>query len=192
MAESRAVIDRIRSRDLYRCVEAKTFAWKLERRLRQSVTAEHIVQAAKALFGSTEQEEEQESSVEIHVSPGSNANERPSAEFVESLSPKHVIVDISKLHYGMKDRNPIDFVKFYGKHNIDRVLFFFPLYWECSGILTFDFFDCWGLKVAFTADAGDFTTLFPSCFGEILLRIYTREARYVVCYLEIFSLSYVL
>ena len=39
---------------------------------------------------------------------------------VESLREEHVIVDVSEMHYGMKEKNPLRFVKFYSKKHPDR------------------------------------------------------------------------
>jgi deoxynucleoside triphosphate triphosphohydrolase SAMHD1 len=36
-------------------------------------------------------------------------------EDIRDLTPDKVIVTFSVMHYGMKDKNPLDFVKFYPK-----------------------------------------------------------------------------
>jgi deoxynucleoside triphosphate triphosphohydrolase SAMHD1 len=35
------------------------------------------------------------------------------AQIVKTLTVDHIIVDFSTMHYGMKDKNPLDFVRFY-------------------------------------------------------------------------------
>jgi len=37
-------------------------------------------------------------------------------EDIGDLTPDKVIVTFSTMHYGMKDKNPLDFVKFYSKN----------------------------------------------------------------------------
>ena len=69
-------------------------------KLREAFTPERIVQAAKAYFDE-------------------NVLERPPEELLCSLSEEHVVVDLAILHYGMKDKNPVDSVKFYGKRHPD-------------------------------------------------------------------------
>ena len=39
---------------------------------------------------------------------------------VFDLNIDDIIVDISMMHHGMKQRNPVDFIKFYSKHNTGR------------------------------------------------------------------------
>lgn len=86
LAKSRAIFDRIRTRDLYRIIDYKAFGYEHRERCRQLITPERIADAAKAL------------------SPHENA---PSAE--------EVIVDICPMHYGMQEKNPLDFINFYSK-----------------------------------------------------------------------------
>jgi deoxynucleoside triphosphate triphosphohydrolase SAMHD1 len=45
------------------------------------------------------------------------------------LEVKHVIVDLSPMHYGMKDKNPLDFIKFYSKNFPDREIL--PVIFGC-------------------------------------------------------------
>lgn len=70
----------------------------------------------------------------------------------------------------MKDKNPIDSVKFYGKHKPDGMVQCLLLYHE-------DLNDVVCHIDSFNAQEGDFSTLMPSVFGEILLRVYTKEDR---------------
>jgi deoxynucleoside triphosphate triphosphohydrolase SAMHD1 len=76
-------------------------------------TPENIVAAARALPVILEEEE----------LPKANAEDADdgSPELVpgtaSELKPEHIIVDFSHMHHGMKDKNPLDFIKFYSKHN---------------------------------------------------------------------------
>ena len=45
-------------------------------------------------------------------------------EDISDLTPNKVIVTFSTMHYGMKDRNPLDFVKFYSKNRPNGMLYY--------------------------------------------------------------------
>ncbi|KAK7696469.1 hypothetical protein QCA50_001126 [Cerrena zonata] len=70
---------------------------------------------------------------------------------VKALESKHVIVDLAPMHYGMGDRNPLEKVKFYSKRSPNACL---------------------------SAEPGDISLLMPAVFGEVLLRVYTRDSRF--------------
>jgi len=55
------------------------------------------------------------------------------------------------MHYGMKDKSPLEFVKFYPKNRPN----------EC-----------------FYAKRGDLSLLMPANFAEVLLRVYTKDVRF--------------
>lgn len=93
---ARDILCRIHKRDLYRMVDWKVFPWAFQYDCRQIFTPERIVRAAQA--------DERE-----HA-----AGERA---LLDALRPEHVVVDISMMHYGMKDKNPLDTVSFYSKLN---------------------------------------------------------------------------
>ncbi|KAG7441654.1 HD-domain/PDEase-like protein [Guyanagaster necrorhizus] len=67
------------------------------------------------------------------------------------LTPDDVIVSFSPMHYGLLDENPLRHVKFYSKARPD---------------------------VCAIAQPGDYSSLVPSVFGEVLLRVYTKKAEY--------------
>ncbi|KAL5530824.1 hypothetical protein ACEPAF_7082 [Sanghuangporus sanghuang] len=140
LAESRRILERIRRRDLYRCVDWGTFRYDLLSRLKKLISPEQIVHAAKELFR-----------FDLDGKPGRSRSRGPNQDIVASLSVEDVIVDFSTLHFGMKEKNPIDFVRFYGKHNVYQ---------------------------SFKAGAGELSTLIPACFAEIQLRIYAKESIY--------------
>lgn len=45
------------------------------------------------------------------------------AEDIGDLTPDKVVVTFSTMHYGMKDKNPLDFVKFYPKSRPNGMLY---------------------------------------------------------------------
>ncbi|KAJ2929353.1 hypothetical protein H1R20_g7742, partial [Candolleomyces eurysporus] len=67
------------------------------------------------------------------------------------LTADDIIVDITTMHYGMKEHNPVDFTKFYSKKHPDK-----PMH----------------------AGPGDYSGLRPSIHAEILLRIFTKKPEY--------------
>ena len=79
-------------------VDWKVFPWAFQHDCREIFTPEKIVRAAQAA--------EREHSAEVSA-------------LLDELAPEHVIVDISMMHYGMKDKNPLDTVSFYSKHDAD-------------------------------------------------------------------------
>jgi hypothetical protein len=94
------IFDRIRTRDLYKTVDYKVFNWEYYELCQKYITPERIVEAAKALPSDT---------VDGDLSQSGGVT-------VDSLSANHVIVTLTPMHYGMKEKNPLDFVKFYSKH----------------------------------------------------------------------------
>ena len=86
-------MNRINSRDLYKTVDYKVFAWDWKGHLRKFFNPGAIVSAVKAR--KPENDEEQAA--------------------LEELSTQHVIIDEAVLHYGMGNSNPIDKIRFYSK-----------------------------------------------------------------------------
>jgi len=129
LGEAQEILNRITSRDLYKTVDYKVFAWEWKEHLRRFFNPEAIVAAAKS------------------HNP-KNDEERAA---LEELSTQHVIIDEAVLHYGMGNTNPIDKIRFYSKRKPH----------ECS-----------------KAEPGDISSLMPATFGEVLLRIYTRDVRF--------------
>ncbi|KDQ65179.1 hypothetical protein JAAARDRAFT_168116 [Jaapia argillacea MUCL 33604] len=137
LAEARAILNRVTTRRLYKCVDYKVIDWADRQWFRDNVTPEKIVEAAKNhTLSESEYHENEEDTGLVEL---------------EDLEPKHVIVDLAPMHYGMQDKNPLDFVKFYSKHNPDK----------CA-----------------TPGPGDVSLLMPAKFAEVLLRIYTKEDRF--------------
>ncbi|KAJ3738035.1 hypothetical protein EV360DRAFT_77198, partial [Lentinula raphanica] len=69
---------------------------------------------------------------------------------LDDLTVDDIFVEQSTLHYSMKEENPINHVKFYSKTgNCDQ------------------------------ADGGDYSTLRPLVFAEVLLRVFTKKAEFL-------------
>ncbi|PPR04920.1 hypothetical protein CVT24_007164 [Panaeolus cyanescens] len=119
---ARAIIDRIRVRDLYQCVDYKCISWPARRPFLEYITPQRIVDAANALA--------QESGQDVDI------------------LKDDVVVDSSIMHYGMKQSNPLDSVKFYSKRSAD---------------------------VCAHPQPGDYSLLMPTYFAEVLLRIFSKN-----------------
>ncbi|KAF7300972.1 Glycoside hydrolase family 3 protein [Mycena indigotica] len=125
---SRDLLDDIDIRNLYKLVDDTFVDWENQRIFRQRMTSQRIVEAAKRI-----------------------AAEEAESLDLGSLTPETVIVDQTTMHYGMKEKNPLDFVKFYSKHNPD----------QCA-----------------LAQRGDYSTLLPQYFAEIKLSVITKLPQY--------------
>ncbi|PPQ80277.1 hypothetical protein CVT26_008850 [Gymnopilus dilepis] len=154
LAESRAIFDRIRTRQLYKCVDFKVIDWPMRHLFREHVTPTRIVEECKRILAensarstasstpSTERSETE--SLGSEVEAGESGEEG-------GLSISDVIVDFSTMHYGMKDKNPVDSVRFYSKRR--------P-------------------RESMQAGPGEYSNLRPLYFAEELLRVYTKKAEY--------------
>ena len=114
LAEARAILHRIRVRDLYKSVDFKVFPWHCKGELKKVFTPEAVVAAFKKLY--------RECKVLKDASPHLSELAHVAEEDADALGPEHVIIDHAPRHHGMQDRNPLDFVKFYSKHNPNREL----------------------------------------------------------------------
>ena len=95
LSEARTILNRIVSRDLYRMVDYKVFAWEWKGHLRKFFSPEAIVSAAK---------------LQLHTPENSGE-----WDALRELSTQHVIIDEAVLHYGMGNSNPIEKIRFYSK-----------------------------------------------------------------------------
>jgi hypothetical protein len=77
-------------------VDRQIFSWERRTTCKEYITPESIVGAAKGL---------------------SLQFTGRDSDLLESLSERDVIVDVADITYGMKDKNPVDFVRFYSKHD---------------------------------------------------------------------------
>lgn len=144
LEEAKAIFKRIRIRDLYKCVDYKVIDWPLRDTFRENVTPERIVEEAKkaaealskkGLLGTEKREDQND-----------NVDNDPD---YQSLTSDDVIVDFSIMHYGMKERNPLDSIEFYSKRRPND---------------------------SAKAERGDYSNLMPAYFAEVLLRVYTKNA----------------
>ncbi|GBE79040.1 HD-domain/PDEase-like protein [Sparassis crispa] len=153
LAEARAIFFRITTRNLYRMVDYKVFEWSYIDHCRRYFTPERIVDAVKRLPATLLASREVED-LDTEEGEGEGKSEgvgEPIDGDIAALEPRHVIVDLSRMHYGMKDKNPLDSVKFYSKQHPNR---------------------------SRKAELGDISLLMPQTFGEVLLRVYTRDPRF--------------
>ena len=92
------MLKRIRVRDLYRCVDRWNLDFAAERTTKEYITKERIHKKALELGNG-----------------------------VGDLEVDDIIVDISMMHHGMKDKNPVDNVQFYDKTNLSEFYTLFPM-----------------------------------------------------------------
>ncbi|KAJ3523594.1 hypothetical protein NM688_g8701 [Phlebia brevispora] len=130
LAKAREIFQKINLRQLYKEVDSNVFIWEQKQRCRAHFTPEAIVLAAKRICQGT-----------------------PHEELAQGLTAEHVIVDMAEMHYGMKDANPLDTVRFYSKRRPNKAL---------------------------KAEPGCISHIMPDRFGEVLLRVYTRDRRSVL------------
>lgn len=90
MANSRAIFDRIRSRDLYKMVDYKVLGWEYKDICREHITPQRIADSINAM---------------------------PANQKALKVPANDIIVDLSPMHYGMQDKNPLDFIHFYSKNH---------------------------------------------------------------------------
>ncbi|KAJ7799695.1 hypothetical protein B0H14DRAFT_2902501 [Mycena olivaceomarginata] len=126
---ARAIFDRVRIRDLYKFVDQRVVQWEKREVFSEYITRERIVDEARRL-----------------------AAQEGTLDELAELTPDSVIVDHTTMHYGMKEKNPLDFVKFYSKRNPDT----------CAH-----------------AQTGDYSMLMPQIFAEMYLTIFTKHPRYL-------------
>lgn len=81
-------------------VDNKTFEWAHQELCQKQFTPARIVEAAKEEFAKSSEGELCSKTLDV-----------------TELSPDDVIVDFCKLHYGKKDANPLDTIKFYSKRS---------------------------------------------------------------------------
>jgi len=107
-------------------VDYKVFGWEYRELCREHITPERIAEAAR----------------EVHATHSQTG---------KLCSATDVIVDLSFMHYGMQEKNPMHSIKFYSKNNPN----------QCS-----------------IPESGDISLLMPAVFAEFLLRVYTKDVQY--------------
>ncbi|KAF9073214.1 hypothetical protein BDP27DRAFT_316397 [Rhodocollybia butyracea] len=136
LAPAQEVLNRVLTRQLYRCVDTKWVKWEDREIYKQVITSEHVAQEARDAY--IELPEEQK--VEMQKA-WKEADVK-----IDQLTDDIVIVEQSKLHFGMKEKNPLDTLKFYNRQ------------YEASIV-----------------HEGTYSTLRPWVFAEVLLRVFTKE-----------------
>ncbi|KAL0564499.1 hypothetical protein V5O48_017548, partial [Marasmius crinis-equi] len=138
LAPAQELFARIHCRDLYRLTDFKCFPWCPEDKkyILAHVTPKAIIDTANAMFGGP--------FPEFTESNGSPVD-------ISQLTENDVIVDLTLMHYGMKEVNPLKNVKFYNKSEPDK---------------------------SFHARNGDYSTLRPAVFAEYKLQIYSKQLKY--------------
>lgn len=91
----------------------KVFHWDMKPKIKAAFTPDSIVQAVKRLYANRSALAPEEAEGLDEVSP----------EDVAALGAESVIIDLTERHHGMKNENPLDFIRFYSKHNPDRTCF---------------------------------------------------------------------
>ncbi|KAK7455784.1 hypothetical protein VKT23_010815 [Stygiomarasmius scandens] len=118
------------------------------RDLVKEVTKEKIVNACKKIYGESPPQ----------AFPDINIDELESA---------HVIVDQTPIHYGKGELNPIDFVNFYSRNDLSE-LFIRSIFIVLIIVVA----------KCIKALPGQYSTVKPRHFAEIILRVYTKEPQY--------------
>jgi deoxynucleoside triphosphate triphosphohydrolase SAMHD1 len=105
-------------------VDYKAIDWSHHDTFRDNVTPERIVaeakKAAEALL---------KKSIDQAVGLERTDNDESfSITDYQFLTPNDVVVDFAIMHYGMKDKNPLDFIEFYSKRHPNGSYTCFPIY----------------------------------------------------------------
>ncbi|CAK5264989.1 unnamed protein product, partial [Mycena citricolor] len=124
LGAARDLFARIKQRDLYKFVDQRVIEWEHRHIFKEAVTPARIVEEARKI-----------------------AEAAGNTDHLHLLTEETVIVRHSTMHYGMKDRNPLDFVRFYSK----RV----P-------------------NISAHAQKHDYSMLMPRIFAEVYMTIFTR------------------
>ncbi|EKM58979.1 uncharacterized protein PHACADRAFT_249122 [Phanerochaete carnosa HHB-10118-sp] len=130
LEKARKIFYRIDTRDLYKWIEYKVYPWSVRDVCRERITPQTIVAAAKRITRESDE----------------------NYDLACELGEEQIIVDLATLHYGMKELNPLRYVKFYSKRKPNRAKY---------------------------AESGDISNIMPQAFAEVLLRVYTRDSRFM-------------
>ncbi|KAE9406824.1 hypothetical protein BT96DRAFT_987093 [Gymnopus androsaceus JB14] len=123
------------------CVDKKWVKWEERHTYKQLVTPQRIWECAREAYDQLSDEER------VDMDAGWAEDDLS----FDNLTVNDIKVEHSTLHYGMKEKNPIDKVKFYSKLNPNQV---------------------------HTANDGDYSTLRPFVFAEVLLRVFTKKKQF--------------
>ncbi|KAF5379301.1 hypothetical protein D9757_007646 [Collybiopsis confluens] len=137
LAPAQKLFRRIDERDLYRLVDKKWVAWGEREAYSDIVTRGQIYTNARLSYNQIPEAERKE-----HLKNGWSS---------DGLNEEDIVVEQTPLHYGMKEANPLEFVKFYSAKT-----------GACD-------------KPA----EGSYSTLRPLVFAEVLLRIFTKKPQWL-------------
>ncbi|KAF5353677.1 hypothetical protein D9758_008643 [Tetrapyrgos nigripes] len=130
LKEARQLVRRIQTRNLYRRVDYRFMPYDLVGPAKKLITSQKIVDAVQQL-----------------VDSGKIEDLDPELD-VAALKPEDVIVDFSTMHYGMKEKNPVDNVRFYSKRDLNK---------------------------CYPAREGDYSSLRPTVYAETVLQVFTKD-----------------
>jgi deoxynucleoside triphosphate triphosphohydrolase SAMHD1 len=164
--EAQSIFQRIQNRDLYRCVEYKVFDWEHREFLQENITPEDIVAEAKRECFARAAGGQPVAGSDVETN---DESDDISPEDIEDLTKEKVIVSFSTMHYGMKEKNPLDFVKFYTKRRPNGMQYCIRI---VSNTVSNQYLECRHVR------RGDLSLLMPQQFAEVLLRVYTKDVRY--------------
>lgn len=94
LAKAREILRCIHVRKLYRHVDFKSIEWPMRQLFRDNITSSRIMAEIKKIAALTQ-------------------------DTACTLEESDVIVDFSTRSYGMRELNPVDFVRFYSKRSPD-------------------------------------------------------------------------
>ncbi|KAF9474606.1 HD-domain PDEase-like protein [Pholiota conissans] len=136
LAESRAIIKAMRRRQLYKFVEFKSIEWPFRDVFRKNITPARIMEAVKKIL------DKRPMGGDVYLDDRT----------LVSLEESDIIVNFSTRSFGMKEKNPVDFVRFYSKRNPN---------------------------ISSKADRGVITSVIPEYFAEDVLNIFTKKSECV-------------
>jgi len=166
LLEAQSILGRIQNRDLYRCVDYKVFDWEHREFLQENITPEDIVAEAKRECSARAASGQPAAELGFETD---DESDDISPEDIEDLTKEKVIVSFSTMHYGMKEKNPLDFVKFYTKRRPNSMQYCIRI---VSNTVSNQYLECRHVQ------RGDLSLLMPQQFAEVLLRVYTKDVRY--------------
>ncbi|KIK56330.1 hypothetical protein GYMLUDRAFT_47095 [Collybiopsis luxurians FD-317 M1] len=136
LAPAQEIFNRIDTRNLYRLVDKKWVTWGERDAYKQLITEERIFQNARELYDEV---------------PETERNQLLDAGWnIDDLKVGDIIVEQTPIHYGMKEKNPLEYVQF---HN------------EETGVRC-------------KASDGSYSTLRPLVFAEVILRVFTKKREF--------------
>ncbi|PPQ93494.1 hypothetical protein CVT25_005235, partial [Psilocybe cyanescens] len=157
LADARTIFERIHNRDRYECVSTKIIEWPLRNIFKEQISGPRIVEAARKLCFD-----------EVHPSSLTTSGSKG----IGSLENADVIVDFSTVHYGMKEKNPMDFVRFYSMEHPDSkdiITFSFDPHLRSNTLPL-------GSLASLNAEPRLYSSIAPpTYFAQVILTIYPKK-----------------